>query len=356
MKDKILSQFDERLSVFQAYNEKCKILLVELLKDQSIEIHHIISRIKNRGSLERKIDKKNGKYKDISGITDICGIRIITYLESDVDRIANIIEDEFEVDKDNSIDKRKLGVNQFGYKSLHYVASLDRQRSSSSENRKYIGYKIEIQIRSILQHAWAEIEHDLGYKSEIAIPENFKRSFHRLAALLETADIEFDRLKADLNKHEAKVTVDIEMNPNNVLLDQASLISFTIKNEIFSQAKDIIKRNTGCKFYDNYEVIGELEKFEFLSITTIGEIESILQSDKDHYLKFVDLFTINMNDKNLMITLPLFYFLHFLACKKLSVEYLSEYFLYGSMKLGGGSKTEEDFINIFITTSSNSVS
>ena len=79
--------------------------------------------------------------------------------------------------------------------SMHYVVSIHQNRLKFTEYKSYTNLKIEIQIRSILQHGWAEIEHDLGYKGAKGIPDEFKRDFNRISALLETADNEFDRLR-----------------------------------------------------------------------------------------------------------------------------------------------------------------
>jgi hypothetical protein len=60
------------------------------------------------------------------------------------------------------------------------------------EYSTHTGVQFEVQIRSTLQHAWAEIEHDRGYKSEVEVARAVRRRFSRLAGLLELADYEFD--------------------------------------------------------------------------------------------------------------------------------------------------------------------
>jgi putative GTP pyrophosphokinase len=349
MKADIFKQFDETNLLYSNFGGKCRNILVELLQDNGISVHYISTRTKTKESLSKKIDSKKDKYNNLSDITDICGIRIITYLESDVNRVAELIEKEFQIDKENSIDKRKLKSDQFGYRSLHYVISLNEQRSSISENKKYKHLKLEIQVRSILQHAWAEIEHDLGYKGTIAIPENFKRNFNRLAALLETADIEFDRLKKDLTEYEYEVKEIIESHPNDVLIDQASLISFGKSNKIFEEARIIIARNTGCDFFDKDDYQGELERFVLFKIESIGQLESLISHNQKHYLSFVDEFTKDLKEANLYSSLPLFYFQHFLACSRESEEFIEEYFEYGSIKMGGGRNAKE-FINVYTSS------
>jgi len=346
VKEDILKQFDDANLLYASFGEKCKGILAELIKDNHISLHHITSRVKDRDSLSRKIDNKKGKYLDLSEITDVCGIRIITYLDSDVNKVAEIIEKEFKIDISNSIDKRKLKSDQFGYMSLHYVASLNKQRNSISEYKKFTGLKLEIQIRSILQHAWAEIEHDLGYKGTLAIPEKLKRNFNRLAALLETADIEFDRLKKELTEYEVKVEEKIESHPSEVLIDQASISSFTKSNKIFEQARIIIAKNTGCSFYEKQDFESELERFKLFNINSIGDLDTLISKSKEHYLSFVNLFTNNIRETQLMSSLPLFYFQHFLACSKNSEDYIDEYFRFGSVPLAGGRSAKE-FLMIY---------
>jgi ppGpp synthetase/RelA/SpoT-type nucleotidyltranferase len=347
MKDKILKQFDENNSLYTSYGEKCKGIILELINDNSIPILQINSRTKERESLEKKIDTKKDKYSDLSEITDVSGIRVITYLDSDVNKVAEIIENEFQIDTINSIDKRKLKSDQFGYMSLHYVVSLNPQRQAITENKKYSGLKVEIQIRSILQHAWAEIEHDLGYKGKLAIPENLKRSFNRLAALLETADIEFNRLKKDLTEYEVNVTKDIKTQPDEVLIDQASISSFTKSFKTFNKAGIIIQKNTGCIFFDKTDFKGELERFELFKIKTIGEFERLILKDEKHYLSFVNLYTKDMREEKLPSSLPLFYFQHFLAAKSESEKYVNEYFNYGSYTFIAGVRSAKSFIDTY---------
>src|SRR5690606_29316059 len=119
MKENILKQFDDVGLLYSSLGIKLKDILTELLKDNNIGVHNINCRLKDRSSLERKIDTKKDKYEKLEEITDVCGIRIITYLESDVDKVADILEAEFDVDRENSVDKRLMKIDQFGYRSLH---------------------------------------------------------------------------------------------------------------------------------------------------------------------------------------------------------------------------------------------
>jgi ppGpp synthetase/RelA/SpoT-type nucleotidyltranferase len=346
MKDIILQQYDEKHELYTGCGERCKKILLEQLEETKISIHNIAIRTKTRKSLAEKIEIKGEKYTDLKDITDICGIRVVTYLESDVYEIARLIEKNFVVDKANSASTRKLNADQFGYKSLHYVVSLNEGKVNIADARKYSKLKIEIQIRSILQHAWAEIEHDLGYKGRMAIPEHFRRSFNRLAALLETADVEFDRLKKDLADYEIQIKKDIKNIPHSVSINQATLSYFINTNDVLEKARILIKHNVNCSFLPKHNLTPELERLSFFNIRTIGELQDFLNYHEQNYLKFVHLYTLGLELEEMHIAIPLFYFQHFLACTHKSESFLEEYFIYGSHIIVDGFSAEE-LINIY---------
>ena len=136
------------------------------------------------------------KYNNWNEITDLASVRVITYYATDVDKVSEILESEFDVDKEHSIDKRtSLETDRFGYCSVHHVVSMSPSRLALRECYAYAGMKREIQIRTALQHAWAEIEHDIGYKSEITIPKEMRRSSSRIAGLLEIAFLFFHQVR-----------------------------------------------------------------------------------------------------------------------------------------------------------------
>ena len=312
MKNKILKDYDERKVVLSDFTTKMEQLLSELLKNNDIQIHQISSRLKERNSLEKKIIGKENKYKSLDEITDIVGIRIISNLESDINAIADIVNDEFVIDVDNSIDKRKKNNDQF--KSLHTIVNLNKSREKLVEYNRYKGIKFEIQIRSILQHAWAEIEHDLGYKGIVTNPDSAKRTFNRVSALLETADIEFDRLKKELNEYESTVDSLIRSAPENVSINQASLNSLNSNNMIMQEVREIVKFQTGCSFKNNFEyknIISALT--EFFDIHTIKELEEMFLKYKEEYLEFVRKFLLNKVHDELQDSVGIFYFLHYLV-------------------------------------------
>ena len=208
---KLLVEYDENIRIYKSFEAEIEHLVRSILQASQINYNAITSRLKTRESLAEKLDRKQGKYISISDITDIVGVRVITYYSEDVERISQIIESEFDVDVANSIDKREsLEPDRFGYCSVHYVVKMSPKRLALREYKSFEGMKCEIQIRSILQHAWAEIEHDIGYKSEITIPKEMRRSFSRIAGLLEIADKEFNQIRQDLAEYKDNALAQIE--------------------------------------------------------------------------------------------------------------------------------------------------
>jgi ppGpp synthetase/RelA/SpoT-type nucleotidyltranferase len=199
---KIIDEFDHKLSLYTAFTEKIRQLIVEILTETGQRVHSVSARVKDRGTLAEKITRSDTKYTKLTDVTDLAGIRIITFFDDDVGKIADITEKEFQIDKEKSVDKKAtLDPDRFGYISLHYIVKLPPSRTSLIEYQRFPDLFAEIQIRSILQHAWAEIEHDLGYKTKLGIPKQIQRRFSRLAGLLELADQEFMTIRDNIQSY-----------------------------------------------------------------------------------------------------------------------------------------------------------
>ena len=178
-------------------------LLCSVMHEQGIELNAIEHRVKTEKSLEGKLAKKGDKYHSLTDVTDLVGLRIVTFYTDDVDKVAAIVKRLFNVDWQNSVDKRKLHqLTSFGYNSLHYVCRL---RPEGPEENPLTNIPFEIQMRTALQHAWSAIEHDIGYKGSVKLPPEYRRQFSRLAGMLELADIEFSRLRTTMTEYRRQV-------------------------------------------------------------------------------------------------------------------------------------------------------
>lgn len=168
----LFEQYENNCDHYEDFIQTTKTLIGDLLLQNKIQFFFIQDRLKSIESIEDKLIRKEYKYEELKDITDICGIRIITYFSDTVDSVASIIKKEFDIDEKLSVDKRALlSPDRFGYLSLQYVAKLSRNRLKLTEYQRFSDCQVEIQIQSLLQHAWAEIQHNLGYKTEITVPK-----------------------------------------------------------------------------------------------------------------------------------------------------------------------------------------
>lgn len=279
--ENILLEYDKKVDSYREYEETIFSLIKELLKDENIKIHNITSRLKSSKSLGNKIKLKD-KYSKLSDIMDIVGIRVITFFETDIDSVSRCLKHEFKIDEANSIDKREKEYDRFGYLSLHYVFKLSNSRNQLKEYQKFKDFKFEIQIRSILQHAWAEIEHDLGYKNEIGIPNKFKRDFSRISALLEVADLEFSRLKSSLENYQETIDEKVSSHPEIIDLNQLSFKSFVYNSSLLLSADKLLCKKTNHQLVmDEYDISENyLKEFDFLGIESIKQLELALDKHK----------------------------------------------------------------------------
>jgi putative GTP pyrophosphokinase len=195
----LVREFESEQPLYFAFGRK----LVELLQEalDGIHLHSIYFRVKDLDRLDEKLHREGKHYQSLKDVTDLLGVRVVTYFADDIDRVVQVIDQEFAVDHERSVDKRSTTeADRFGYISVHKVVQLSEARTALAEYKRFEGLFAEIQIRSILQHAWAEIEHDLGYLST-EMPLHLRRKFSILSGMLELVDEEFKRLRDELADH-----------------------------------------------------------------------------------------------------------------------------------------------------------
>jgi ppGpp synthetase/RelA/SpoT-type nucleotidyltranferase len=193
----LLNAYNAHLPQLEQLAEQVSSMLLKALREQNIQLNTFERRVKTEDSLTGKLEKKGYKYKTIYDITDLVGIRAVTYYTDDVDKVAAIAKQIFDIDWKNSVDKRKHQLDSFGYLSLHYICYL---KEGSLRDIPF-----EIQMRTALQHVWSAIEHDIGYKGAVKLPPEFVRQFSRLAGMLEMADDEFSRLRTAMSEYRRQV-------------------------------------------------------------------------------------------------------------------------------------------------------
>ena len=288
--DEILGEYDRLAPDLAELGRRGSGLIADLLRGAGIRVHSVTNRVKRRQSLERKLGRGEAKYAALANVTDVVGLRVITYFPDEVDAVAEVIEREFEIDPENSVDRRAtLEPDRFGYLSLHYVAAIGPTRRELAEWAQYGAMRFEIQIRSILQHAWAEIEHDLGYKSPGSIPRPVRRRFSRLAGLLEIADEEFAKLRDDIRQYEAQVVADVARRPDTTGIDQESLLAFAKRSPLIKELDSAISGLIGSPLEKRHRkgyLSAQAARLQDLGLRSIGDVSKVLDARRDDILSF----------------------------------------------------------------------
>lgn len=170
--------------------------IIDVLDDAGLTFDRVSVRIKDRTSFARKLSNEN--YPDYDSFTDahdVIGVRVITFHSSEIPQLKDALSGLFTVVRviDKAAETAREG--RFGYASQHLIVSAKDEPWAAEDGAspKYI----EIQLRTVLQHAWAEFEHDVRYKNqqhpETSSPE-VQRAFTLAAGLIELADEQFDKI------------------------------------------------------------------------------------------------------------------------------------------------------------------
>lgn len=282
----ILDEYHQRLDSFKALEKIVDSTLTDIVKSSDLHIYTIAHRIKEENSLAGKLKRKGDKYSSLSDITDILGARIVCYFFDEVDKLTQLISSRFSVDEEKSIDKRKmLDFNMFGYLSVHYICTL-RSDADCPEELKNI--RFEIQMCSLMQHIWAVLEHDLGYKTRYGVPSTVKREFSRLAGLFEIADEHVVQIRDKVNAYTNLVKTKIlNGDSSDILLDSVSLDEFMCNNKNILSFLAVIGNICGADIVheksDNY-----LRQLAWLKIRTLGDLQSMLERNYSFALQLVE--------------------------------------------------------------------
>ena len=288
--DAVLSEFDSKEDMFAALCARTKSLIEAMLQDANIPYQSVQIRVKSKKKLAEKYMDPQKDYRQLEDITDLAGLRIITYYEDDVDRAAKVIEKEFAIDRANSVDKRNTEPDRFGYNALNYVCTHLPKRVSDVEYKRFAGAKCEIQITSILRHAWSEMEHE-WYDLKEAYPAGVKRRFYRIAALLELAESEFLDIRNRRTQYERSVAVRVEANVPDIPIDAVSLRSFVEQEPIVQHIDASVARVTGGSVErkpDDAWIERRAASLNLLGVKNLHELRSSLEQFKDAIPEYFD--------------------------------------------------------------------
>ena len=262
----ILQEYRDALPQCKTVAKEVYNTLKSTFEQAGLLVAAIEYRVKAEESLAGKLELKGGKYKSLADITDIIGLRVITFYTDDVDKVASAVERLFTVDWENSVDKRKIHeIDSFGYLSLHYICS-----------KEGFPYRFEIQMRTVLQHAWANMNHDTGYKSGVEIPKMYLRNLSRLAGMLELVDEQFSLIRSELTDYRRRVRALVASGN----LDDAPLDGDTFRSFLDLKPFDALnKRIASVNQAEIQEVplMPFMPVFKMLECHTLGDVSKMIK-------------------------------------------------------------------------------
>ena len=277
----ILDEYRAKLPVFNRIKELVLETLRRSLDEKNIVVAGLEARIKSEKSLTGKLELKGYKYRTLDDITDILGARIITFFSDEVDIISALVERMFDIDWDNSVDKRKmLEIDRFGYMSLHYICRIPKSMCDDPSMPELNETRFELQMRSALQHVWANMQHDMGYKSDVEIPVEYQRNMSRLAGMLELADEQFSRIRKEITDYRRNVqSLVASGNFDEVPLNGDTFRSYCDLRP-FKRLADKMATINQAELYDD-SLMPYYKVLVHMGLKTIGDVERLRVENSD---------------------------------------------------------------------------
>ncbi|GAA1172392.1 bifunctional ribonuclease/(p)ppGpp synthase [Ornithinimicrobium humiphilum] len=245
-------------------------LVTDLLDEAGINYLAVTGRTKSvesfAGKVERLLDRGVAPEDLEEQITDQVGVRVVTYVLTDVAAVADLLGDQLRVLDDRDMGRETASEGRWGYASRHVLVQVDEDSARVADDparAALAGRTASVQVRTVLQHAWAEFEHDIRYKG--SVPEehanDLDRRFALAAGLLELADREFETIRDRLRVS----VVEAAEEDTDPRIDATDLAAFLAGR--FPDA--------GWSRTDHYAWVSSL--LLELGITSLKELGSVLQ-------------------------------------------------------------------------------
>lgn len=225
-------------------------------------------RVKSFESISQNIERNKLSLKSVIELDDLVGIRLILLFKRDVEKIHEIMMKTFNIIRYEDTGAR-LTETQFGYQSVHYIIKIPKSWLNVPSFHDFIVFKAEVQVRTLAQHIWAATSHVLQYKQEASVPPPIMRSIYRVSAILETVDLEYERLLVERESYITKVDTsqeDIKLNVDLVqkILDELLPAENKASDESYSEL---------------------IEDLLYFGIDTVGKLRQLIRSNLSEVLK-----------------------------------------------------------------------
>lgn len=274
-------QFSEERPRYEKLTLKLHSLIQDLLASEGIEAT-LDMRTKSLESFKEKIVRSGKSYQNpLNEITDLSGIRVVLRTLEDVSRVGSLLEREFLVDLDRSVKKiSQLDDDRFGYLSEHYIIQIKEPRTRLREWDGLLSLNAEIQVRTILQHAWAAVQHSLDYKSKYDIPNQLRRRLFRLSALFELADQELNQISFSARELFTQYEEQVKSEIAEIELNSDSLRAYLENSKIVEHWAKYIE-GLGVRINGVGAISRDVEISKKVGLSTIKEVDSVIRAAQD---------------------------------------------------------------------------
>jgi ppGpp synthetase/RelA/SpoT-type nucleotidyltranferase len=226
----------------------------------------IQGRVKTWSSILEKIERKALTISSVRDLPDLVGLRVILQFTRDLQVVCRLIEENFTILERNNTEER-LQSDQFGYSSIHFIVELPKEWAKVPTFAQLTDLRAEIQVRTMAQHIWAAASHTLQYKREASVPIPVRRAISRVSALLETVDLEFERVLASRDAYREQLDISISQAPLNV-----DLLEKLMDSVLPAENKNAVHEDYG-------QLLGELRDF---GITDSAGFMDLYEKDVAH--------------------------------------------------------------------------
>ena len=293
--EETVALFEKRRPNYERFTSKLRELIEDLLDSLGVS-YTLEHRTKEVSHFREKITCPGKSYIDpLNEVTDICGVRIILRRISDVDKVVELLRTEFAIDENNSTYKaEELRVDQFGYTPVHLVLQLKSNRAGLTEWQHVAGLKAEVQVRTVLQHAWALISHSFDYKVSADVPRQIRRRLFRLSALFELADTELDQIAEEVDKILQAYKTDVSEGKTAIELNVDSLRAYVDTSPEVQYWIDFLRENIGQKVEGWGDLSRDVRIAERCGIDTLDNVKHIMTDARgwgeDFFKRYYDRF------------------------------------------------------------------
>jgi putative GTP pyrophosphokinase len=263
----------EHSNIKHSYEEflgEVKRTVEKLLERDNISIaFSIYGRYKSIESIIEKNQSERFKIqKSIRELNDLVGLRIVLLYPEFKERAVELLLNEFQLDSDSRNENSE--PNTFGYSSIHLILKSKKEWAEAPNWKHHTDKKIEVQIRTLSEHIWAETSHSLFYKREENIPKLIKRDFYKLSALLEVVDDHLQDIKNKVETH-----FDFIRNA-----DYSEILKLDLNSETFRRV--MVKHSKGIYNFSDYKnkaLSAQIERdYNILNINVLDSlVSSILE-------------------------------------------------------------------------------